>query len=91
MAWTGSAEKKEQSTSGLHDQEPEIALEQAKQDFAHWLTGTAGQPDYTKQIQQDAQNTPVRTSFVYSQDKNGFKYKVEAGSSGQLKHASLGP
>ena len=75
------------------DQPPEIALHQAKHDFAQWLSGTHAHPDYIDHImrQEVANSNGGGKTYVGHQDNNGIRYIVDSSSGpGQLQHASLG-
>jgi len=52
QAWDASMLPKPLSWRKGDEQHPEVALNQAKQDFAQWLSGAHAHPDYVEHMQQ---------------------------------------
>ena len=80
-----------------NQEQPQIALAQAKQDFAQWLTAPHGDfehashPDHpTSPHEQESQIRQAMAGVQSSDRDSSMNTRIEAGNSSQLKYASLG-
>ena len=76
-------------------QQPQIALDQAKQEFAHWLSGAHAHPDYVDHMQQQANSQEAAKPHADQEEADDTSHVVtqlqqQAGEVGSMVKAFQG-
>ncbi len=96
QSWDASILPKPLSWREGNEQHPEVALNQAKQDFAQWLSGAHAHPDYVEHMQQlAAASQEAAWSYTGHQSGAGMhpqdkKLQQQAAAGQEAAHANAG-